>query len=224
MLRFEKIVLGHDDIPALEIPHLHIAPEERLVITGGSGSGKSTLLHAAAGFIVPIEGALFLDNVRVSRAGKILVPPHKRRMGMVFQDLALWPHMNVGQNITFGLKMQGVPKTQREIRLNEMLETIGLQGYADRSVDTLSGGERQRVALARALIARPKIILMDEPLSGLDEALNRQLRREIVRLQKKFGFTLLYVTHNSEEAQEIATRSVKLVPKREGHGLYTIEG
>ena len=221
MLRFEKVLLGYNDTPTLEIPHLHIAPRERLVITGSSGSGKSTLLRTVAGFIAPIEGALFLDNVCLSRAGKILVPPHKRTMGMVFQDLALWPHMNVGENITFGLKMQGIPKAEREARLSEMLGLIGLQGYANRPIDTLSGGEQQRVALARALITRPKIILMDEPLSSLDEALNRQLRIEIVRLQERFGFTMLYVTHNNKEAQAIATRSIKLIPK--GDGSYKVE-
>ena len=224
MLRFEKIVLGYDNTPTLEIPHLHIAPKERLVITGSSGSGKSTLLRVAAGFIVPLEGSIYLETICVSSAGKILLPPHKRTMGMVFQDLALWPHMNVRENISFGLKMQGITKAQREAQLGEMLETIGLQGYADRPIDTLSGGEQQRVALARALITRPKIILMDEPLSSLDEALNRQLRREIVRLQERFGFTLLYVTHNNEEAQAIATRSIGLVPKGDGSGIHTVEG
>ncbi len=223
MLRFENVVLGYGTKVILKIPHLHIAAGERLVIRGSSGSGKSTLLRTVAGFEVPLEGSLYLENQCVSKKGKVITPPHKRHMGMVFQDLALWPHMNVGENITFGLKMQGIPATQRAARLHDMLAMTGLQNYAFRSVETLSGGEQQRVALARALITHPKTILMDEPLSSLDEKHNWQLREEIVRLQEKLGFTLLYVTHNNEEAKFIATRLLTLVPKTDENAVYGIE-
>lgn len=221
MVRFEHTVLGYDTHPVVEIPSLQIAAGERVVVLGSSGSGKSTLLRAVAGFEAPLEGSLFLQERCVAKAGKVIVPPYERHTGMIFQDLALWPHMNVGENISFGLKMQGIPKLQIKNRLDEMLEMIHLQGYASRSVETLSGGEQQRVALARALITHPKILLMDEPLSSLDETLNEKLCEEIVRLHEKLHFTLLYVTHNTQEARTIATRTLKLVPKPDGSAIHT---
>ena len=224
MIAFEKVVLGYNTHPVLEISHLNITSKERVVILGSSGSGKSTLLRAVAGFEAPLEGSIMLQGTCVSKAGSIVVPPYRRGVGMVFQDLALWPHMDVAENITFGLKMQGIPKSQRDILLDEMLNMIGLTGYASRTIDTLSGGQQQRVALARALITKPSILLMDEPLSSLDSQRNRQLREEIVRLQKMLGFTLLYVTHNNEEAQAIATRILTLMPKEDGSGVHVIEG
>jgi ABC-type Fe3+/spermidine/putrescine transport system ATPase subunit len=129
---------------------------------------------------------------------------------MVFQDLALWPHMNVSENIAFGLKMHRVPQKEQVVKVRQMLEMVGLEGYETRHIDALSGGEQQRVALARALVLSPKTVLMDEPLSSLDPALNKRLRKEIVRLQKLFGFTLVYVTHSEEEAQEIGTRGITI--------------
>jgi ABC-type sugar transport system ATPase subunit len=164
--------------------------------------------------MAPLQGELVINDHCVSRSGEILIPPYERKLGMVFQDLALWSHLNVAENITFGLKMQRVSKAQRERRLKEYLEMIGLEGFAHKSIDTLSGGERQRVALARALITQPRILLMDEPLSSLDKSLNRQLRTEIVRLQEKLGFTLLYVTHDQEEAAQIATRTLYIKQQR----------
>lgn len=130
--------------------------------------------------------------------------------------------MNVGENITFGLKMQGKPKAETDAKLDAMLEMIHLQGYAKRSIETLSGGEQQRVALARALITQPKILLMDEPLSSLDETTNRQLREEIIFLHEKLGFTLLYVTHNIQEAKSIATRTLQLVQKRDTNSVQEV--
>ena len=224
MINFEKVVLGYDTHPIIEIPRLQITSGERVVIVGSSGSGKSTLLRAVAGFDTPLEGSISLHGEYVSKAGSILVPPYRRGLGMVFQDLALWPHMDVAENITFGLKMQGIPKAQRAKLLNEMLQMIGLTGYASRTIDTLSGGEQQRIALARALITEPKILLMDEPLSSLDSQRNRQLREEIARLQTRLGFTLLYVTHNNEEAHAVATRILTLIPKKDGNGVHLIEG
>ena len=215
MIRFENVVLGYSSRPIVEIPSLQIAAGERVVILGSSGSGKSTLLRAVAGFEAPIQGSLFLEERCVTEDGKIIIPPYQRNIGMVFQDLALWPHMNVGENITFGLKMQGISKTERNTRLDVMLEMIHLQGYANRSIETLSGGEQQRVALARALVTHPNIILMDEPLSSLDENLRQKLSEEIVHLQQKLGFTLLYVTHNTQEAQTIATRTLSLTQRRD---------
>jgi ABC-type sugar transport system ATPase subunit len=211
---FEDVTLGYGERVLLQDINLEIKPAERVVILGGSGTGKSTLLRTVAGFMAPLQGELLIDDHCVSRSGEILIPPYERKLGMVFQDLALWPHLNVAENITFGLKMQRVPKAQRERRLKEYLEMIGLEGFAHKSIDTLSGGERQRVALARALITQPRILLMDEPLSSLDKSLNRQLRTEIVRLQEKLGFTLLYVTHDQEEAAQIATRTLYIKQQR----------
>ena len=189
---------------------LHIASGERVALLGGSGSGKTTILRLIAGFLAPQRGRIEIDGLCVSEAGRIIVPPHQRGVSMVFQDLALWPHMSVAENIGFGLKMQGVAARERELRVEAMLERVSLGGYGDKRIDTLSGGEKQRVALARALILAPKILLMDEPLSSLDPALNRQLRQEILRLHHAMGFTLLYVTHSEAEAAEIGEREVRM--------------
>ena len=129
---------------------------------------------------------------------------------MLFQDLALWPHLSVGENIAFGMKIEKVAKALRQEKVEEMLEMVGLQGFSHRKIDTLSGGEQQRITLARALVRTPKIMLMDEPLSSLDALRNKNLRGEIVRLQEQMGFTLVYVTHNQEEAKEIGTRVMSL--------------
>ena len=189
---------------------LEIEAKERIVIFGPSGCGKTTLLRLIAGFIAPNTGTLFINGEPVSRDGVIIKAPQERNLGMVFQDLALWPHMSVKKNISFGLKAKGVSKTEIEERIMEILALVDLPGYEERKPSELSGGQQQRVALARALILEPKILLMDEPLSSLDAALNMRLRKEIIRLQQELGFTLVYVTHSMEEASEIATRIVNI--------------
>ena len=131
-------------------------------------------------------------------------------LGMVVQDLALWPHLTTKGNIEFGLKAKGIPKSERECRVREVLRRVGMEGYADRKPSELSGGQQQRVALARALVLEPKILLMDEPLSSLDLELNVRLRNEILGLQENLGFALLYVTHDREEAMAMATRLVSM--------------
>ena len=175
-----------------------------MVILGPSGCGKTTILRLIAGFLAPDVGRILLNGIEVSKNNKILVPPEKRDIGMVFQDLALWPHLSVYGNIAFGLKVRGVPKHERNLRVREILELVGLPGFERRKPSELSGGQQQRVALARALVLEPKVLLMDEPLSNLDLELNLRLRKEVVRLQEKLGFTLLYVTHDREEAFSIA--------------------
>jgi len=192
---------------------IDIEKGERVVIFGPSGCGKTTILRLIAGFIAPDSGSIFIDGELVSRDGKIIKPPEHRNLGMVFQDLALWPHLNVRGNIEFGLKARGVPKAEREKRIRAILELVGMAEYADRKPAELSGGQQQRVALARALAVEPEVLLMDEPLSSLDEELNVRLRREILGLQEKLGFTMIYVTHDRDEAYEIATRVVSM---REG--------
>ncbi len=185
---------------------IRIEEGERLVVTGPSGCGKSTLLRLIAGFSAPDSGTVALGGRTVSADGRILVPPEERGIGMVFQDLALWPHLTVRGNLEFGLKAKGVPKADREPKVREVLGLVGLEERIDARPRELSGGQQQRVALARALVLGPRIVLMDEPLSNLDRELALRLRAEIARLQGELGFTLVYVTHNLEEATALGTR------------------
>jgi len=210
MITLKNITLIQSQKMILKDFNLDIKAKERVVVLGESGSGKTTILRLIAGFIAPDKGEVIIDSKVVAKEAHILVEPQKRNISMVFQDLALWPHLNVGENIAFGLKMHNIPKVEQNNKVKEMLYLVGLSGYENRHVDALSGGERQRVALARALVLSPKILLMDEPLSSLDSKRNKVLRKEIIRLQESLGFTLVYVTHNHEEAEEIGTRLVWL--------------
>ena len=210
MIRFAGVTKRYDGTPVLEDFDLEVAEGERLVIFGPSGCGKTTLLRLVSGLEVPDEGEIWLEKRLVSRAGEIVVDPRERGVGMVFQDLALWPHMRVFDNVAFGLRMQKVSKPEIRRRVDELLKAVALEGLEKRYPDQLSGGQKQRVALARALALRPKVLLMDEPLSSLDEALNRRLRTLVVKLQERYGFTLLYVTHNREEAEAVATKQLEL--------------
>jgi ABC-type Fe3+/spermidine/putrescine transport system ATPase subunit len=216
MISIQKVSVIYEEKTVLKEINMQIPKKERLVILGASGSGKSTLLRVIAGFIVPMRGEVLIEGKVVSKDGQIIVPPHQRDVAMVFQDLALWSHMNVYENIAFGLKIKKVPSKERKVKVTQMLSLVGLSGHENKRIDQLSGGEQQRVALARALILSPKIVLMDEPLSSLDQALNQRLRKEIVRLQEKFGFTLVYVTHNEEEAREIGTGIFYMSSGKEG--------
>jgi ABC-type sugar transport system ATPase subunit len=163
-----------------------------------------------AGFIAPNTGNISIDGQVVAADGKILIQPEQRNVGMVFQDLALWPHLTVEGNLEFGLKAQGVSKSQRTKRIGEILKLVDMETYRRSRPAELSGGQQQRVALARALVLQPKALLMDEPLSNLDEELNQHLRGELLRLHAQLNFTLLYVTHDRAEASEIGTRIVCL--------------
>ena len=187
---------------------LGVKAGERVALLGPSGCGKTTVLRLLAGFEVPTEGWVEIGTVRASASGRILVPPERRRLGMVFQDLALWPHMTVRGNLEFGLRGQGVPKAERARRIEEMLERVELLEYARVKPATLSGGQQQRVALARALVLRPQALLMDEALASLDRELNVRLREEILNLHRALNFALLYVTHDREEAFALADRIV----------------
>jgi len=181
---------------------------ERIAILGPSGCGKTTILRLIAGFIVPDTGSISIDGELVSKDSNIIKPPEQRNLGMVFQDLALWPHLSVKGNIDFGLKAKGLQKVERKHRIQEALDLVGMADYADRKPAELSGGQQQRVALVRALVLEPKVLLMDEPLSSLDLELNVRLRKEILGLQEKLGFTLVYVTHDRDEAFDMASRVV----------------
>lgn len=166
------------------------------------------MLRLLAGFITPDQGSIEINEEVVAADGQNIIEPEKRHLGMVFQDLALWPHLTVKGNLEFGLKAQGVPAHQRNQKVADMLKLVHLDSYIDSKPAQLSGGQQQRVALARALILQPKALLMDEPLSSLDIELSQRLRKEILQLHQKIGFTLLYVTHNREEAFDIGTRVV----------------
>ena len=194
--------------PVLQQVSFAIEPGERVVVLGPSGCGKTTVLRLIAGFEAPDAGQLLLAGRTVSGPGRILVPPEARNVGMVFQDLALWPHLTVHGNLEFGLKARHVPRAERERRIHEMLERVGLSGIEARRPAELSGGQQQRVALARALVLAPRVLLMDEPLSSLDLDLNLRLRQEILALHEALGFTLLYVTHDRDEAFDIASRVI----------------
>jgi iron(III) transport system ATP-binding protein len=160
-----------------------------------------------------------IDGHIVAADGKILQQPEQRHLGMVFQDLALWPHLTVEGNLEFGLKAQGVPKPQRTHRITETLKLVEMDTYLRSRPAELSGGQQQRIALARALVLQPKALLMDEPLSNLDEELNQHLRGELLRLHAQLGFTLLYVTHDRAEASDIGAR---IVCMRHGHVERTV--
>jgi len=210
MIELRNVSLSYEKNIILKDINLTVLDGERLVILGSAGSGKTSLLRLIAGFNTPASGEILIDGNIVSREGKLIVPPDKREVSMVFQDLALWPHMNVYENIALGLKIRKIPRHIREEKVREMLSVVSLSGYEKRNIEQLSGGQQQRIALARALILSPKVLLMDEPLSSLDRTLNKKLRKEIIRLQEKFGFTLVYVTHNEEEAEEIGSRIITL--------------
>jgi ABC-type sugar transport system ATPase subunit len=189
---------------------LKVETGERVVLFGPSGCGKSTLLQLIAGLALPDSGEILIDDKLVARAHENLREPEEREIGMVFQDLALWPHMTVAENIGFGLKAKRFPHEQRTRRVIEMGDLVRLGDYLDAKPAELSGGEQQRVALARALALSPHVLLMDEPLSTLDDELNKQLREEILRLHSDLGFTLVYVTHSRDEAGQIGSRIIHL--------------
>ena len=208
LLEIDNVFKSYGKAVAVNGVSLNIEKGERVVILGPSGCGKTTILRMVAGFIHPDKGRIAIDGFAVANNGKCLVEPENRQVGMVFQDLALWPHMNVYENLAFGLKAKKVSKKERRGRIDEILEKVQMTPFRNAYPGDLSGGQQQRIALARALVMQPKILLMDEPLSSLDIDLNLLLRREIVRLQEEFGITMLYVTHDRDEAFSLATRIV----------------
>ncbi|HHT9124597.1 MAG TPA: ABC transporter ATP-binding protein [Candidatus Brocadiia bacterium] len=208
IVEIDNVFKSYDEIPAVNGVSLNIEKGERVVILGPSGCGKTTLLRMIAGFILPDKGRLSIDGITVANNGKCLIEPENRQVGMVFQDLALWPHMNVYGNLEFGLKAKKIPKGERNKRIERILEKVQMTQFKNAFPGDLSGGQQQRIALARALVMHPKILLMDEPLSNLDIDLNLLLRKEILRLQNELAITMLYVTHDRDEAFSLATRIV----------------
>ena len=186
---------------ALDALDLSIERGELFVLLGGSGSGKTTLLRTLAGFVVPSAGRITLAGQDITR-----LPPHRRPVNTTFQSYALFPHMSVADNIGFGLRRQGVPRAEIATRVAALLDLVRLREFGARRPDALSGGQRQRVALARALAPRPRLLLLDEPLSALDRNLREQTRQELLRVQAETGATFVLVTHDQDEALAIGTR------------------
>lgn len=208
VVEFKKVSKYYNDRQAVKDFSIEVEQGERIAILGPSGCGKTTVLRLLAGFIAPDTGSITINGETVAADGRNFREPEERNLAMVFQDLALWPHLTVKGNLEFGLKAKGIPVKERERRINEILKLIQMEKYIDTQPANLSGGQQQRVALARSLVMCPEILLMDEPLSNLDFELNVKLRREILRIQQQIGFTLVYVTHNLEEAFDIATHVV----------------
>ncbi len=203
MIRAEEIHRQFDDF-TISLS-LAVADGELLTLLGASGSGKTTTLRILAGFEQPDRGAITVDGLDVTH-----VAAQHRRMGYVFQDYTLFPHLNVAENVAYGLRVQRVPAPERRRRVHELLELVGLAGFAGRAVQTLSGGEQQRVALARALAVEPRALLLDEPFSAVDTERREELRRYLVRVQRGLGIPTVFVTHSRSEALALSDRIIVL--------------
>jgi iron(III) transport system ATP-binding protein len=196
----------YGDVGAVNGLSLAVEPGELVALLGPSGCGKTTTLRLVAGFLAPEGGEIWVGERCLSSPASV-VPPERRRMAMIFQSYALWPHMTVAQNVAYGLRFKpGVARADRDHRVKEILKVVQLAGYEGRYPGELSGGQQQRVAVARALVIEPEILLLDEPLSNLDANLREEMRFEIRRLHEAFGITTLYVTHDQAEAMVISDR------------------
>ena len=200
-LTVSALTVTYGSTPALENLDLTIKNNELFVLLGASGSGKTTLLNAIAGFVRPASGQILLDGTDLSG-----LPPHRRPVNTMFQSYALFPHMSVAANIGFGLRQQGISRAETAQRVKSMLTLVRLEGFGRRRPAELSGGQQQRVALARSLAPSPRLLLLDEPLSALDQSLRRDTRTELVRLRRSLGISFVLVTHDQDEALEMADR------------------
>ena len=226
-VRIEHVFKRFGGVTAVNDFNLVVKDGEFVSILGPSGCGKTTTLRMIAGFERATEGEIYIGEQCVSSSIKgSFAPPEKRDIGMVFQSYAVWPHMTVAENVGYPLKIQKVDKTERERRVQEMLELVHLGEYGKRYPNQLSGGPQQRGALARALVAEPGLLLLDEPLSNLDAKLRESMRFEILEIQKKTGITVVYVTHDQGEAMAMSDRVVVMsmgVVQQIGapHEIYT---
>ena len=195
LIEFQNIVKSFNDSLVLKGINLSIHENEFVTLLGPSGCGKTTLLRILGGFISQNEGHVYFDDIEISN-----VPPYKREINTVFQRYALFPHMNVFDNIAFGLRIKKQDKNTIEQKVKKMLKLVNLEGYEDRPVTLLSGGQQQRVAIARALVNEPMVLLLDEPLGALDLKLRKEMQIELKKIQQEVGITFIYVTHDQEEA------------------------
>jgi putrescine transport system ATP-binding protein len=200
-VRIERVTKKFGDFAAVDAVSLDIQQGEIFCLLGGSGSGKTTLLRMLAGFEKPTSGRIFIDGEDMST-----IPPYERRINMMFQSYALFPHMTVEKNVSFGLEQEKIPKQEIRARVAEILEIVKMSSFMGRKPHQLSGGQRQRVALARALVKRPKLLLLDEPLAALDRKLREHTQFELINIQKRLGVTFIVVTHDQEEAMTLSSR------------------
>ena len=220
-LDIQNITAGYDADVVLQDLSLQVAEGEFLSLLGPSGCGKSTLMKTIAGILPAKQGRIFLDGREITN-----LPIHRRSTVIVFQDMRLFPHKSVAENVAFPLKMQGVPKQERLARAEALLEKVQLGGYGSRRPSELSGGQQQRVALARALAAQPKLLLLDEPFSALDENLREDMRALVLQLKDEFKMTVILVTHDREEALSMSDRIAlmfggKLIQTGTPRAVYT---
>jgi ABC-type sugar transport system ATPase subunit len=185
---------------------LELCEGQAVALLGPSGCGKTTLLRLIAGLETPDDGEIWVAGQKVAAKGRNTVPPRRRNIGFVFQDLALWPHLTVGGNLDFVLRSQRWERHSRKVRIDEVLRMVHMASHANKYPNQLSGGEQQRVAIARAIVARPQLLLLDEPLSNLDTELKATLLQELRDLQQQLKITMLYVTHDRVEAATVAHR------------------
>ena len=195
IIELKNIVVEFDGERVIDKLNLSIKDKEFVTLLGPSGCGKTTTLRVIAGFVEPQEGDVLFESKKING-----IPPYKRHVNTIFQRYALFPHLNVYDNIAFGLKVSKTPKDEIKTRVTEMLKLVGLTGYEKRAVSKLSGGQQQRVAIARAVINRPKVLLLDEPLAALDLKLRQSMQIELKNIQRALGITFVYVTHDQEEA------------------------
>jgi thiamine transport system ATP-binding protein len=206
VLTVDDVTVRFGERLVLDAVDLAVAAGEVVALLGPSGSGKSTLLRVIAGIVPADAGRVVLDDVEITH-----MPTHRRSVGMVFQDEQLFPHMDVAGNVGFGLRMAGVDKRARSERVAALLDVVGLGGFGGRRIGGLSGGERKRVALARSLAPRPKLLLLDEPLTGLDRELHDRLAVEVRAILDAQGTTAIWVTHDAGEAAAVAGRTVAMM-------------
>ncbi len=195
IIELKNISKTYDDNTVLNNLSLDIKRNEFLTLLGPSGCGKTTTLKIIAGFEFADNGSVMFDDKEINN-----LPPNERQINTVFQKYALFPHMNIYENIAFGLKIKKLPKKEIDLKVKEMLKLVALEGFENRSVDSLSGGQQQRVAIARALVNEPKVLLLDEPLGALDLKLRQEMQTELKKIQQKLGITFIFVTHDQEEA------------------------
>ncbi|MFW9935280.1 MAG: ABC transporter ATP-binding protein [Candidatus Thorarchaeota archaeon] len=200
-IKLMDITKTFGEVVAVDDVTIDIDEGELFTLLGPSGCGKTTLLRVVAGFYFPDNGRVMFDDQDITS-----LPPYKRDTGMVFQNYAIWPHMKIFDNVAFGLRIRKLPAKEIKSRVDEVLDMVRLGGFGDRTPFQLSGGQQQRVALARALVINPKVLLLDEPLSNLDAKLRLEMRHELISIQKQFGTTTIYVTHDQEEALSISDR------------------